>query len=182
MARSTLKSLLRDDALDLKLWRLVIKCYDFLFLLCVFESCSLKRVHYQKTENYGFMEESSVSCSEQILQRVNFRRGDHHFTIRRGNICWPPSNEENCIFGDLFIVKKYPNSHLILKRKIEGHRGVGSMKTWCLKNLQDWTGVKTIGRLYTLLTNEKRMLQMSDRSLTNTNWFASSLMKLSELL
>jgi hypothetical protein len=44
--------------------------------------------------------------------------------------------------------EKYRLLHLIIKGKIEGRRGVGRKQLFWLRNIREWTGIRSVEELF----------------------------------
>jgi len=133
----------RDISLKLRLR--FVKCYVWSILLYGAEIWTLKTKHLNRLEAFEMwcyrrmLKISWVNhiSNSEVLDRIQTNR-ELLATIKR---------RKTAYFGHIMRGNKYELLQLIVQGKIEGRRGVGRKQLSWLRNIRNWTGIRTAGDL-----------------------------------
>jgi len=133
-----MKAFFSNDNLNLKLRQRMIKCYVWSVLLYGAETWTLCYIK----ECSGYPAQLGRP-TEAVLNRANAVR-ELFDTIQIRKIAYL----EHVFRGDRYRVLQ-----LIMKGKIEGSRGIGRKQMSWLKNIPDWSGIRSAEELFRLGEN-----------------------------
>lgn len=141
----------KDISLNLRLR--YARCYVWSALLYGVETWTLKASSINMIESFEMWTYRRMLrvpwtdrvTNEEILRRVGKDR-EILLSIKR---------RKTTYFGHLIRSPKYQLLQLIVEGKIEGRRGVGRKQMSWLRNLREWTGLRTIGDLIHTATDRE---------------------------
>lgn len=149
---------LTNTDLNLDLRVRFIKCYIWSVLLYGMESWTLKVTTMNKLEAFEMWAYRRVLkipwtariTNENVLRRIN-RDRELLLTIKR---------RKTAYLGHIMRNTKYQLLQLIIEGKIEGKRGMGRKKMSRLRNVRQWTGLRTVESLIHTARDRVEMSQV----------------------
>lgn len=161
MARSAFmkfKKTLTSCDINIKLRLRFVKCYVWSVLLYGSETWTLKVVSMNRLEAFEmwcYRRLLKISWTERVtneavLQRLNKER-ELLLTIKK---------RKTSYLGHVIRGEKYEVLQLILQGKIEGRRGIGRKQYSWLRNIRNWTGLRTVGELINCARNREHFTQV----------------------
>lgn len=147
------KSVLTSRDIKLKLRLRYAKCYVWSVLLYGAETWTLKSSSVNKIEAFEMwmyrrmlrVPWTDRVTNDEILRRIG----------RDRELMLNVKKKKTSYFGHIMRNSKYQLLQLIVEGKIEGKRGMGRKQMSWLRNIRDWTGLRTIGELVHTATDRE---------------------------
>lgn len=157
-ARTTfmkMRSFFSNDNLNLKLRQRMIRCYIWSVLLYGAETWTLKAAAVNRLEAFEMwlhrrmlrIPWTAMQTNEAVLNRAGAVR-ELFQTIKIRKISY---------LGHVLRGDRYKILQLIMKGKIEGRRGIGRKQMSWLKNIRDWTGIRSAEQLFRIAENREQL-------------------------
>lgn len=153
-----MKSFLCNHHLNLEVRQKMVKCYIWSVLLYGMEAWTLKISTTNRIEALEMwihrrmlkIPWTAHITNEVVLRKANKER-ELFRTIKRGKISY---------LGHILRGDRYCILQLILKGKIEGRRGVGRKQMSWLRNIRDWTEIRSAGQLFHMAKDREAFAMM----------------------
>jgi len=148
------QKVLTNRDINIKLRLRFMRCYVWSVLLYGVESWTLKITDMNKIEAFEMWTYRRILkipwtdrvTNSEVLNRLSTER-EILLSIKRRKVAY---------FGHVIRGPKYELLQLIVQGKIEGRRGVGRKQLSWLRNIRNWTNIRTVENLvHTALDREK---------------------------
>lgn len=160
-ARTTfqkMKPLFCNDNLNLKLRQRMVKSYIWSVLLYGAEVWTIKAATVNRLEAFEMwlhrrmlrIPWTDMQTNEMVLSRADATRLLLN-TVKCRKISY---------LGHIFRGERYRILQLIMMGKVEGRRGVGRKQASWLRDIREWTGIRSAEELFRLAQNRERLAQV----------------------
>lgn len=152
------KKILNNRDININLRLRFVKCYVWSVLLYGMESWTLKTVTMNRLEAFEMWTYRRLLkipwtdhvSNQEVLRRLQ-KEHELLLTIKR---------RKTAYFGHIMRGPKYELLRLIIQGRIEGKRGLGRKQMSWLRNIRNWTGIRTIGDLVHITSDREEYVNL----------------------
>lgn len=152
------RKVLTNNDFDLDLRIRFVKCYVWSVLLYGMEGWTLKVNTMNRLEAFEMwiyrrilkVPWTARKTNEEVLRTIRRKRELLEIIKRR----------KTAYLGHIIRNGRYQFLQLVIEGKIEGRRGVGRKKMSWLRNVRQWTGLRTVGDLFSTIRNKEEWVHV----------------------